>query len=161
VVNASSNTVSILLGDGTGAFTLSGSPIAVGGSRPSYVEIGDFNGDSKPDLVLTNIFSNNVSILLNTSACLRTPQQATQSLIDSINTLISQEVLNRGRGNSLVQKLEAALQQMDRGNSNPAKNQLGAFINEVNALMKSKALSASQGQSLIDAAEAIINQLSG
>jgi hypothetical protein len=61
----------------------------------------------------------------------------------------------------LVQKLEAALQQMDRGNDNPAKNQLGAFINEVNALMKSKALSASLGQSLIDAAGAIINQLNG
>jgi len=160
VTNASSNTVSILLGDGTGAFTLSGPPIAVG-SRPAYSAIGDFNGDSKPDLALVNFFSNNVSILLNTSVCLRTPQQATESLIDSINILINQGVLNRGRGNSLVQKLEAALQQMDRGNSNPAKNQLGAFINEVNALMNSRALSASQGQSLIDAASAIISQLSG
>jgi hypothetical protein len=160
VSNYNSNTVSILLGDGTGSFTFSGA-LPTAGSGAGYLEIGDFNGDNKPDLAVSNVFSNDVTILLNTSPCLRTPQQATRSLIDSINTLINQGVLNRGRGNSLVQKLEAALQQMNRGNSNPAQNQLGAFINEVNALMKSKALSASQGQSLIDAAGAIINQLTG
>jgi len=29
--------------------------------------VGDFNGDSSPDLAVANQFSNNVSVLLNTT----------------------------------------------------------------------------------------------
>ena len=59
------NTVSIVLGDGTGAFG-SATDFAVGAS-PASVAIGDLNGDGKPDLAVANIGSNTVSILLNTS----------------------------------------------------------------------------------------------
>ncbi|MEG4494259.1 FG-GAP-like repeat-containing protein, partial [Microcoleus sp. D3_18_C4] len=38
------------------------------GNRPQSVSIGDFNGDGKPDLAVVNNMSNNVSILLNTTA---------------------------------------------------------------------------------------------
>ena len=65
VANDSSNTVSILLGDGTGAFG-SATDFAVGWG-PLSVAIGDLNGDGKPDLAVANIGSNTVSILLNTS----------------------------------------------------------------------------------------------
>ena len=42
--NQDSSTVSILLGDGNGAFTLAaGSPIPVGGNFPHSVVVGDFN----------------------------------------------------------------------------------------------------------------------
>ena len=33
--------------------------------RPAPVAVGDFNGDSKPDLATANNFSHNVSVLLN------------------------------------------------------------------------------------------------
>ena len=65
VANAGNNTVSILLGDGTGNFILASSPIV--GTGPDSVAVGDFNGDGKLDLAVANNtsnFSNTVSILL-------------------------------------------------------------------------------------------------
>ena len=38
------------------------------GSRPYGVSIGDIDGDGKPDLIVANIVSNNISILRNTSS---------------------------------------------------------------------------------------------
>ena len=62
VTNVSSNSVSILLGDGSGNF---GAPVNFGvGDDPVSVAVGDFNGDGKQDLATANIGSNNVSILL-------------------------------------------------------------------------------------------------
>ena len=52
--NASSNSVTILLGDGDGGFTpANGSPIGVG-AFPIFVTVGDFNGDAKQDLAVTD-----------------------------------------------------------------------------------------------------------
>ena len=62
VANVSSNTVSILLGDGRGNFTLASSPAT--GDEPYSVAVGDFNGDGKLDLAVANSGSDTVSILL-------------------------------------------------------------------------------------------------
>jgi FG-GAP-like repeat/Bacterial Ig-like domain (group 3)/FG-GAP repeat len=62
--NYAANTVTVLLGDGTGGFTqAAGSPFGTGTS-PASVTIGDFNGDGKPDIVTANAVSNTVSLLL-------------------------------------------------------------------------------------------------
>ena len=64
--NASVNTLSILLGDGTGGFVAAiGSPVASGGSVPFEVVLGDFDGDHDLDIAVTNAGSNAVQILLN------------------------------------------------------------------------------------------------
>src|SRR5204862_441374 len=66
--NTSSNTVTILLGNGTGGFSqAAGSPVAVG-AGPQSVAVGDFNRDGKPDLATANAGSNNVTILLGNGA---------------------------------------------------------------------------------------------
>jgi hypothetical protein len=53
-VNYNSNNVSVLLGNGSGGFTPAAkSPFAVG-NHPESVVVGDFNGDSKPDLATAN-----------------------------------------------------------------------------------------------------------
>jgi len=58
--------VNVLLGNGDGTFQ---APENYGaGTNPLSVAVGDFNGDGKPDLAVANNGSNNVSILLNTTA---------------------------------------------------------------------------------------------
>jgi uncharacterized protein (DUF2141 family) len=66
VANEASETVTILLGDGTGNFTAASSPPT--GNSPNSVAVGDFNGDGKLDLAVVNTNSNTVSILLGDGA---------------------------------------------------------------------------------------------
>src|SRR5262249_35015658 len=56
------NNVSVLLGNGDG--TLQPAVNFPAGTEPWNVQVGDFNNDGKPDLVVANNGSNNVSILL-------------------------------------------------------------------------------------------------
>jgi subtilase family serine protease/pimeloyl-ACP methyl ester carboxylesterase len=58
-----SNTVSILLGTGTGSFGLPTNFTVE--MNPVSIAIGDLNGDGKPDLVTANDSNNTASILLN------------------------------------------------------------------------------------------------
>jgi FG-GAP-like repeat/FG-GAP repeat len=55
-------TVSILLGDGAGHFGTARSSFA--GGYPQSVAVGDFNGDGRQDLAVTNTATDDVSILL-------------------------------------------------------------------------------------------------
>src|ERR1039458_9200554 len=56
-----SNSVTVLLSNGSGGFTVApGSPFAAGWG-PSSVAVGDFNGDGKPDLAVTNYSSIDVT----------------------------------------------------------------------------------------------------
>ena len=64
VVNATSNDVTILLGDGNGAFAeATGSPIAVG-NDPRDVVAGDFDGDDEVDLATVDSDDDTVTVLL-------------------------------------------------------------------------------------------------
>jgi len=69
-VNNGSSTVSVLLN----TTTLGVSPASFStktdfttGTQPGSVQIGDFNGDGKPDMAAANNSSNSVSVLLNTT----------------------------------------------------------------------------------------------
>ncbi len=56
-------------------------------------------------------------------------------------------------------KLEAAIAQLERGNTTPAENVFAAFVNQVNALVTSGRLDSAAGQSLLDAVRRIVNSL--
>jgi CARDB/FG-GAP-like repeat/Divergent InlB B-repeat domain/FG-GAP repeat len=61
-ISAGTNTVSILLGDGTGSFGAATNYSV--GSAPKSIAIGDFNRDGKIDLAVANYSSVNISILM-------------------------------------------------------------------------------------------------
>ena len=63
VANANSNTISILVGDGSGRFTAAGPAVSVG-DGPVWVATGDWDGDGKADLAAANSTSNTISILM-------------------------------------------------------------------------------------------------
>jgi 6-phosphogluconolactonase (cycloisomerase 2 family) len=92
-------------------------------------------------------------------SCFQTPQQATQAIINSVNALFTQGVLNGGQDNSLVVKLQHAIDLMNAGKNAAAIGNLNAFIGEVNDLLSSGVLSPSQAASLVSAAESVIARL--
>jgi hypothetical protein len=65
VANSGSNNVSVLLGNGDGSFQAAVNYGVV--SFPRSVAVGDFDGDGRMDLAVANLFSNNVSILLQSA----------------------------------------------------------------------------------------------
>ena len=60
VVDNAHDTISILLGDGTGRFRLSGAPIPFSGEDPNVIAVGDFTGDGVEDLAFASGGSVNV-----------------------------------------------------------------------------------------------------
>lgn len=62
--NTTASNVSVLMGDGTGSFSSAPDSPFLAGGNPRSVAIGNLNAGDVPDLVVTNPFSNNVSILL-------------------------------------------------------------------------------------------------
>jgi hypothetical protein len=89
----------------------------------------------------------------------QTSQESIQNIIADVQALVYAGNLNKGQGNALIAKLDAAIKSIDKGNITPALNQLQAFINQVNAFIRSGQLTPSVGQALIDAANAVINSL--
>ena len=71
--------VSVLLGNGDGAFRLAG--VFAAGSYPQSVAVGDFNGDALPDVAVANYTSDTVSVLLNAADWSATPVQASSFVV--------------------------------------------------------------------------------
>src|SRR5437660_9666381 len=66
VTNVSTNSVSILLGNGDGTF---GAPATFPvGNAPTSIAVSDFNGDGKEDLAVANLGSNTAGIYLGNGA---------------------------------------------------------------------------------------------
>ena len=79
VATFGTDNVTILLGDGTGNFTVAAGSPESAGSSPTSVAVGDFDANGKDDLAVANSASNNVTILLgdgtgNFSAAATSPE---------------------------------------------------------------------------------------
>jgi hypothetical protein len=64
--------------------------------------------------------------------------------------------LNAGQKNSLIAKLQAAQDSLNRGSKTAAGNQLGAFVNELQADEQSGKLSPAAADPLIAEARAVV-----
>jgi len=107
--------------------------------------VNDGNFDSDPCMVTITVVP--------------TPQDATLYLIADVQELVYLGVLTEDQGNGLIDKLQAAIENMDEGQFNAAINNLNAFINQVNAFYNAEILSSEQADALIAAAERIIDYL--
>jgi hypothetical protein len=143
-------------GDGSGSQSLSLNSDKTFSLNHTYPAAGVYNvivtvtdddgGASDPDSMTVTV---------------QTPKGATEVIIGDVETLITTGVLNRGQGNALTVKLEAAIQKLEQGNTNAAINQLQAFLNQVNGLSNQGVPLPEAGQPLIDAASEIIAVLGG
>jgi hypothetical protein len=78
VTNLNTRNVAIFLGNGNGTFTLKGSYSTTIGNMigPSAIATGDFDGDGKVDLAITDQVDNSVSILVgNGDGSFQSPQE--------------------------------------------------------------------------------------
>lgn len=72
-INIGENTVTALMNDALGSFTSLTNTSSEPASSSRAIAVGDFNGDGKPDLVLANFATNDISILLNNTALFPPP----------------------------------------------------------------------------------------
>ncbi|MHC4416685.1 MAG: delta-60 repeat domain-containing protein [Planctomycetota bacterium] len=89
------------------------------------------------------------------------PQVLIELTIVEVQDLVGAEVLNNGQGESLLKKLQAAIQQLDKGQAEPARNVLEAFINEVDALAAGGTLDSADEEVLTMFVLLVIEQLNG
>ena len=87
------------------------------------------------------------------------PQEELGDVIEDLVDLIDSGSFNGGQGNSLITKLQNAIDSLDAGVLEGAAGQLAAFINQVVAFVQNGQLTAAEGQALIDSVNAILGQL--
>jgi YVTN family beta-propeller protein len=93
------------------------------------------------------------------SAARPEPTEAVTSLIGDIEQLRDDEILSDGEAISLLAKLNAAKNQLEKGNVKSAVNTLNAFIKLVQTFIDRDDISYEDGQPLIEEAKAIIEDL--
>jgi hypothetical protein len=86
----------------------------------------------------------------------RTSKQGIQDLQAKVAEFRASGALSAGNANALNSTLQAALNQLNQGNSAAAVNQLRAFINQVNLLVAEGKLAADNGQILTMLANRVI-----
>ncbi len=95
------------------------------------------------------------NIMVLSSLCVETtPIEAIQDLITNIENL----ELPTGTENSLISKLESAINSLENGQENAAVNKLNAFINQVEA-QRGKKISEKDADMLIEYATNLINSI--
>jgi DNA/RNA endonuclease G (NUC1) len=87
------------------------------------------------------------------------PATGLLNLVTMVNALQTSGAINSGNARSLLAKLEAAQQQLDRGNTNAIRGQVGAFENEVRAMQQSGRLAAAKATALLFEADRLLRAL--
>jgi PKD domain len=125
-------------GDGTSAAGLSASH--------AYTAAGNYN------VSLSVTDEDGVAGTAATTVQVQSQQQALTSIKSYVQGI---STLNKGQMNSLMAKLDAAIDSAARGNNTASHNQLSAFLNEVRADVNSGKISPDQAAALTGAVHAV------
>jgi hypothetical protein len=87
------------------------------------------------------------------------PQEMMRSLITEIRALVSGGSLNGGQGNSLIGKLNSAIQNLNTNKPRNALNNLNALSSQIRDFVATGVLTSAEGQPLLDAIDAIRQQI--
>jgi hypothetical protein len=116
--------------------------ITTAGAPPGAYVLTLTGTDARPQIGGTRSATVNLTIL--------TPAQAIPSVITTIQGLKGTGVLNGGQANSLIVKLNHAIDSLNSKPGQPtACNQLQAFVNEVNAYVSAGILTPAEADSLL------------
>jgi hypothetical protein len=114
VANRDSADVTVLLGDGTGAFAAVATLPLTADGRPTSIVTGNFNGDTDPDLAAADVHNNQVVIFTGGSgatfatAKISVPQLPSRLAIADFNRDTNQDLAVITGGNSRVTILKGA-----------------------------------------------------
>jgi trimeric autotransporter adhesin len=100
----------------------------------------------------------------NSTSCsftvtVKTPQAVIQDLINRVQALMDQGALNQTNGQSLISRLQSALDYLNNGQTDKACDKLAEFIAKTQNFIDTNKLTSAQGQPLIDSANKIRNTL--
>ena len=112
------------------------------------VSVGVPGGDSGAQQSPVNFSFTTISI-----------EQMIDNLKADVYALSDAGTLNKGQTNSLIKKLNGAIQKFNRGQPEETLIRLYSFIDEVGGLVGDGVLTVEQGQSLIDKAQMIIDAI--
>jgi PKD domain/FIMAH domain/Bacterial Ig domain len=94
--------------------------------------------------------------IATTTVTVQTPSEALGPIADYVRDL---KTLNDGQKNSLIAKLKAASDSLDRGNINAATNQLEAFLSELQVDLKTGKVTADEATKLRLAVNGVLGAL--
>jgi hypothetical protein len=89
----------------------------------------------------------------------KTPQEVIQDLINRVQALVNSGALNGPNGQSLINRLQSALDYLNAGNTSGACSKLGEFNDKVSNFMDHGTLTSAQGQPLIDSSNHVRNTI--
>ena len=96
-INGSASNVSVFLRQAAGGFAQeAGSPISVG-SGPSGAAVGDYNGDGRADLAVSNFAGQNVSVLLRQPGGGFAPEPGAPSSLGALTAIAAGDFNSDGR----------------------------------------------------------------
>jgi CSLREA domain-containing protein len=89
----------------------------------------------------------------------KTPAATIQDMINQVQALMNQGLLNQTNGQSLITRLQSALDYLNAGKPDKACDKLADFIQKTQNFIATGVLTSAQGQPLIDSANHLRNTL--
>jgi PKD repeat protein len=132
------------------------SPNTTGGTTYLTQQPHTYTASGTYTVTLTVKDDDEVAGSATTTVTVLTPEAALAKLITFVQGVSG---VNAGQRNSLLAKLNAANDSLQRGNSNAACGQLNAFVNEVDADQKAGRLTSGDAGTMTDAARQIQRSL--